>query len=213
MFTCVDLHDLYKWEDRSTCLSSWILTQNEPFLRSELMPGSFWTYCILINRQMQSEFMPELHRWISKSTARYLKVLHREMLRWVLGQGSLLPLCQGEAFTSAPISYLAILAKVFTGKDLVITMVKEMVILYKKSFEKWEKVIFLIYLKVMKMRNDWEIACDCVKSAHVGLHVGLCNKNICQEAQSYPHVQADICSAPDSDHDDTHTPIFRLWSP
>ena len=32
-------------------------------------------------------------------------------LRWVLGQGSLLPLSQGEAFTLASISYLAILVK------------------------------------------------------------------------------------------------------
>ena len=38
-------------------------------------------------------------------------------LRWVLGQGSLLPLSQGEAFTLASISYLAILVKYnYTGK-------------------------------------------------------------------------------------------------
>ena len=37
-------------------------------------------------------------------------------LRWVLGQGSLLPLSQGEAFTLASISYLAILVKIYTGK-------------------------------------------------------------------------------------------------
>ena len=37
-------------------------------------------------------------------------------LRWVLGQGSLLPLSQGEAFTLAFISYLAILVKIYTGK-------------------------------------------------------------------------------------------------
>ena len=36
-------------------------------------------------------------------------------LRWVLGQGSLLPLSQGEAFTLASISYLAILVK-YIGK-------------------------------------------------------------------------------------------------
>ena len=36
-------------------------------------------------------------------------------LRWALGQGSLLPLSQGEAFTLASISYLAILVK-YTGK-------------------------------------------------------------------------------------------------
>ena len=37
-------------------------------------------------------------------------------LRWVLGQGSLLPLSQGEAFTLASISYLAILVKYILQK-------------------------------------------------------------------------------------------------
>ena len=37
-------------------------------------------------------------------------------LRWVLGQGSLLPLSQGEAFTLASISYLAILVKYILAK-------------------------------------------------------------------------------------------------
>ena len=37
-------------------------------------------------------------------------------LRWVLGQGSLLPLSQGEAFTLASISYLAILVKYIPAK-------------------------------------------------------------------------------------------------
>ena len=37
-------------------------------------------------------------------------------LRWVLGQGSLLPLSQGEAFTLAFISYLAILVKYILAK-------------------------------------------------------------------------------------------------
>ena len=37
-------------------------------------------------------------------------------LRWVLGQGSLLPLSQGEAFTLASISYLAILVKYMLAK-------------------------------------------------------------------------------------------------
>ena len=38
------------------------------------------------------------------------------LLRWVLGQGSLLPLSQGEAFTLASISYLAILVKYILAK-------------------------------------------------------------------------------------------------
>ena len=38
---------------RSTCLTSRISTQKEPFLRSEFTPGYIRTYWILINRQMQ----------------------------------------------------------------------------------------------------------------------------------------------------------------
>ena len=60
--------------------------------------------------------------------------------------------------------------------DLLITMVKEAVILYKKVFRKMKKVVSLIDLKVMKTRNDCEIACDCVKRANVVLHVGLCKE-------------------------------------
>ena len=60
--------------------------------------------------------------------------------------------------------------------DLLITMVKETVILYKKEFRKMKKVASLIDLKEMKTRNDCEIACDCVKRANVVLHVGLCKE-------------------------------------
>ena len=60
--------------------------------------------------------------------------------------------------------------------DLLITMVKEAVILYKKVFRKMKKVVSLIDLKVLKTRNDCEIACDCVKRANVVLHVGLCKE-------------------------------------
>ena len=61
-------------------------------------------------------------------------------------------------------------------EDLLITIVKEAVILSKKVFRKMKKVVFLIDLKVMKTRNDCEIACDCVKRANVVLHVGLCKE-------------------------------------
>ena len=70
---------MYKWEDRSTCLASRISTQKEPFPRSEFTPGSIWTYWMLIDRQMQSDFMSKLHRWISKLTARHLQILHLEI--------------------------------------------------------------------------------------------------------------------------------------
>ena len=67
---------------------------------------------MLIDRQMQSLFMPELHRWISKLTARHLHAC--------------------------------------PPGDLLITMVKETVILYKKEFRKMKKVVSLIDLKEMK---------------------------------------------------------------
>ena len=44
------------------------------------------------------------------------------------------------------------------------------------SFEKRKKVVSLIDLKVMKTRNDCEIAFDCVKRANVVLLVGLCKE-------------------------------------
>ena len=95
IFTCVDLHVLVS---RSiNMLSVMDLSQKESFPGSEFKPASIWTCWMLSDRQMQSAFMPELHRWISKLTARHL---------------------QGPP------------------GDLLITMVKETVILYKKSFEK-----------------------------------------------------------------------------
>ena len=36
-----------------------------------------------------------------------------------------------------------------------------------------KKVVSLVDLKVMKTRNGFVIACDCLKRANVGLHVGL----------------------------------------
>ena len=39
-----------------------------------------------------------------------------------------------------------------------------------------KKVLSLIDLKVIKTRNDCEIACDCVKRANVVLHAGLCKE-------------------------------------
>ena len=39
-----------------------------------------------------------------------------------------------------------------------------------------KKFVALIDLKVMKTRNDCEIACDCIKRANVILHFGLCKE-------------------------------------
>ena len=69
----------YWWVDRSTCLASRISTQKESFPGSEFKPASIWTCWMLIDRQMQSAFMPELHRWISKLTAPHL---HHQDIFW-----------------------------------------------------------------------------------------------------------------------------------
>ena len=90
--------------------------------------------------------------------------------------------------------------------DLLITMVKETVILYKKEFRKMKKkVVSLLDLKEMKARNDCEIACDCVKRANVVLHVRL-RKEIFARKHTATHKPTSA-QPPHSDFDDTHTHI------
>ena len=58
------------------------LSKKESFPGSEFKPDSIWTCWMQIDRQMQSPpFMPELHRWISKLTARHLQLVHQEIFR------------------------------------------------------------------------------------------------------------------------------------
>ena len=92
--------------------------------------------------------------------------------------------------------------------DLLITMVKETVILHKKEFRKMKRVVSLLDLKKLKARNDCEIACDCVKRANVVLHVRLC-KEIFAKKHTATHkpTSAQPLSAPHSDQRDTHTYI------
>ena len=118
---------------------------------------------------MQSAFLPELHRWISKLTARHLHAC--------------------------------------PPGDLLITMVKETVILYKKSFEKRKKVVSFLDLKEMKTRNDCEIACDCVRRANVVLHVGLCEEIFARKHTATHKPTSQPLSAPHSDQRDIHTYI------
>ena len=127
---------------------------------------------MLIDRQMQSAFLPELHRWISKLNARHL---------------------QGPP------------------GDLLITMVEETVILYKKEFRKMKKVVSLLDLKEMKTRNDCEIACDCVRLANVVLHVGLC-KEIFARKHTATHKPTSAHSAHMSTmtHTHTHTYTYKM---
>ena len=96
--------------------------------------------------------------------------------------------------------------------DLLITMVKETVILYKKEFRKMKKVVSLIDLKEMKTRNDCEIACDCVKRANVVLHVGLC-KEIFARKHTATHKPTSAQPLIVTTMTHIHTRINRLWSP
>ena len=113
------------------------LSQKESFPGSEFKPASIWTCWMLIDRQMQSAFMPELHRWSSKLTARHL---------------------QGPS------------------GDLLITMVKETVILYKKEFRKMEKSC-ISHWSERDENAKWLRDClCCVKRANVVLHVDLCKE-------------------------------------
>ena len=60
-----------------------------------------------------------------------------------------------------------------------------------------KKVVSLIDLKVMKTRNDCEIACDCVKRANVVLHVGLWKEIFARKhTGTHKPTSIDICSAP-----------------
>ena len=68
-------------------------------------------------------------------------------LRWVLGQGSLLPLSQGETFTLASISYLAILVKYILAKKKI------------KKNEKMKRTVtsfqcFRIFIKFKKKKKN-----------------------------------------------------------
>ena len=150
------------------------LSQKGSFPGSEFKLASIWTCWMQIDRQMQSAFMPELHRWISKLTAPHLQL-------------------QG------PIG------------DLLITMVKETVILYQKEFRKMKKVVTLIDLKEMKTQNDCEIACDCVKRENVVLHVRLC-KEIFTRKHTATHkptsAQPTHCATMTHTHIHTYTHTY-----
>ena len=183
LFTCVDPHVLV-----SRSINMLSVTE---FVRKWIISGVRVQAGLHLDMldadrspNMQSAFLPELHRWISKLIAGHLHAC--------------------------------------PAGDLLITMVKETVILYKKSFEKWKKVVSLLDLKEMKARNDCEIACDCVKRANVVLHVGLCKEIFAtKHTATHKPTSAQPLSAPHSDQRDTHTYIHtyihtrinRLWSP
>ena len=105
---------------------------------------------------MQSAFLPELHRRISKLTARHVHAC--------------------------------------PPGDLLITMVKETVILYKKEFRKMKKS----RIPHWSERDDnakWLRGCLWLcQACKRGFPCRPMWRNLRQEAHSYP--QADICSAP-----------------
>ena len=71
-----------------------------------------------------------------------------------------------------------------------------------------KKVVPLTDLKVLKTRNDFEIACDCVKHANVVLHVGLCKEIL---ARKHTAIHNPTSAQPLIVT--TMTPDNRLWSP
>ena len=70
--------------------------------------------------------------------------------------------------------------------------------------KKWNLFVSLIDLKVMKTRNDCEIACDCVKHANVVLHVGLC-KEIFARKHTATHKPTSAQPLKVTTMTDTHT--------
>ena len=79
-----------------------------------------------------------------------------------------------------------------------------------------KKVVSVIDLKVMKTRNDCEIAYDCVKRANVVLHVGLYKENFARKhtATHKPtSAQPLIVTTLTHIHTYTHTSVNRLSSP
>ena len=63
----------------------------------------------------------------------------------------------------------------------------------------------------MKLRNDCEIACDCVKRTNVVLHVGLCKEIF---ARKHTATHKPTSAQPLYSYQrDIHTSNNRLWSP
>ena len=103
IFTCVDLHDIVLVSRSINMLSV------TDFVPKGIISGVRVQVGLHLDMldadrppNMQSAFLPELHRWISKLTARHLQL-------------------------ACP------------SGDLLITMVKETVILYKKEFRKMKQ--------------------------------------------------------------------------
>ena len=152
-FTCVDLHDIVLVSRSINMLSV------TDFVRKGIISGvrvQAGLHLDMLDADRSPAFLPELHRWISKLTARHLHAC--------------------------------------PPGDLLITMVKETVILYKKEFRKMKKSRISPWCE-RDENAKW--LRDCLwlcQACERGFTCRPMWRNLRQEAHSYP--QADICSAP-----------------
>ena len=108
------------WEDRDLPRKVWLfhvlLVKSWPLTftssRSQITEEAQWPIGYGVVEEAQCPIGYGVGLRIKRSSVR----IRPWPLRWVLGQGSLLPLSQGEAFTLASISYLAILVKYILAK-------------------------------------------------------------------------------------------------
>ena len=142
---------MYSWVERSTCLASRIYPKRNHFRGQSSSRPPFGHHRLDADRSpnMQSAFLPELHRWISKLTARHLHAC--------------------------------------PPGDLLITMVKETVILYKKEFRKMKKSRISPWCE-RDENAKW--LRDCLwlcQACERGFTCRPMWRNLRQEAHSYPH--------------------------
>ena len=166
IFTCVDLNDIVLVSRSNNMLS---VTDFVPkgIISGVRVQAGLHLDMLDADRSpnMQSAFLPELHRWISKLTARRLHAC--------------------------------------PPGDLLITMVKETVILYKKEFRKMKKSRISPWSERdenAKWLRDCLWLCQACKC---GLHVGLCEEIFARKhTATHKPTSAQPLSAPHSDQRD-----------
>ena len=115
-------------------------------------------------------------------------------LRWVLGQGSLLPLSQGEAFTLASISYLAILVKYILAKKK-----KKKCLDPSETF--CQKLLFFLLLSSMPKVVTWTSQrCGSTLYLSVDAEIscanGCCSSKVCNWKFNCPYHPHDFGGSP-----------------
>ena len=124
---------------------------------------------------MQSAFMPELHRWISKLIARHLHAC--------------------------------------PPGDLLITMVKETVILYKKEFRKMKKKSYLSLIWKRWKREMTARLPVTVSSVQTWFYMYAYVKKSSPGSTQLPTSRHLLSPPTCATMTHTHTRINRLWSP